>query len=576
MKGDRLSVGVRLAASPRFNHADLLSCSPDMADNSQQMSSGPARSSASLPAPVARLSGAFGRLAANRTGAIVAVGLTALALRIVLMPVLGIPRPQFHDEFGYLLAADTFAHGRLTNPTHPKWVHFETFHVIHQPSYSSIYPPAQGLVLAAGQILGHPWIGQWLITGLMCAAICWMLQGWLPPRWALYGAAIALLQVAVLHYWMNSYWSGSVVALGGALALGALPRIKRGARIADAIWLAAGVAILANSRPYEGLILALVVAVALVTWMVGPDGPGAKVALGRIVVPALAVLLVTALASGHFYARVTGSPFRTTYQVDSLTYNPVPAFLWQAPLPEPTYHHPTLRRFYELELEQHALHRTLAGFLGYNVYRIRSLWTFYLRGLASLPLLALPWLWRDRRMRFPLIAGAVFLFALMCETWALPHYAAPATGLVFLIVAQCSRRMALWTWRGRPLGRITVHPIPVLLATGLAVRVAAAAVHSPAELDWPGGNLPRAALVDELEKRPGKHLVIVDYAPSHDLGVEWVYNAADIDASPVVWARSMSAAENRELARYFSDRQSWTLVVNGTAATPLTPYRPAN
>jgi hypothetical protein len=517
---------------------------------------------------------AFARLAHRKMLSVIAVGLLVLTVRAALVPVLGFPEPTWGDESSYLLAGETFASGRLTNPPHPMWIHFETYCVIQQPTYMSMYPPGQGLALALGICLGHPWIGVLLVTALMCSAICWMLQGWLPPTWALLGGVLAVLRTGILSYWMNTYWGGSLAALGGALVLGALPRLERRPRLSSGLLIAFGLLILANTRPYEGLALSLPVLAVLLAWIVRQKRFPLSFVVMRTAVPIVLVMVTMLAALGYYNYRVTGSALLMPYTLELATYGGPPPFLWQHAKPQPLYHHAAMRSFYQLLLQDYYHSRSFVRFLRYSAELVRQLWVFFLSPASTIPLFALPKvLSRDRRMRVPLFIGAVFVAALLMETWHHPHYFAPATALLYLVLLQCMRHMARWRWRGRPLGVPLLRVIPVVCAAMVLLRITCVVAHVPIEPRWPRGNLERASILRSLERLPEEHLILVRYFPNRLPDREWVYNAADIDHAKVVWARDMGERDNRELLEYFKNRKVWLLRpdISPTRLDPLSP-----
>jgi hypothetical protein len=358
---------------------------------------------------------------------------------------------------------------------------------------------------------------------------------------------------------MNGYWSASVVALGGALVLGALPRIKHHQRVRDALLMALGLAILANSRPYEGLVLSLTVAFSMLIWLTGPQRPRISVSFRRVIAPIALSLGIMAVATTYYNYRVTGNPFVMPYQVSHRTYWQTPFFLWQKPLPAPLYRHAVMQEFYENDLREYNNELAFKGFLRIHASRAWRLWGFYIGPALTIPFLAFPWMMRDHKMRFPVIAGAVFILGVAVESWMSPHYLAPALALFYLVLLQCIRHLRLWRWSGKPIGAALVSASVLVLCAMIILRLTAIVAHVQIEPEWPRGNLGRARILRTLDSLAGQHLVLVRYEASHIPDSEWVYNAADIDQAKVVWARDMGEQDNQELLHYFKNRRVWKL-----------------
>jgi hypothetical protein len=504
------------------------------------------------------------RIASRKQLAIGLVFVATMGVRLSLLPLLGVPLPSGHDDYSYLLMGDTFARGRLANPTHPEWPSFETFHVLSHPTYSSIFPPAQGLAMAIGEVLGHPWIGVLLSVSAMCSAVVWMLQGWMPARWALLGGVLAMLNLGIVSYWMNSYWGGAMAAIGGALVLGALSRIKQAQHVRDnllilSLIMGLGIAILANSRPLEGFIFCLPVAGALLIWLSGRRSPPLRVTMQHVVAPLAVVFFITIAFMGYYNWRVTGHPLLLPHSL-YLHEHDSPIFLWERLKAPVHYGNRQFDDFYNGWVRD-TYRGTTRDVLRMSWDKVRAFPAAFLWA-GSLPiLLLLPWVFRDKKMRLLVVELVICVVGLFLVVYSNPHYAAPLTCVIYALVVQGTRHLRTIRWKGRAVG-IALSRAAIVLLFAVTAGNLYHVVHDPDHpypwsWDRGRGSDARGRVERQLADQPGQQLIVVRYAVGHNPHGEWVYNLADIDGARIVWARELGTEQDEKLLLYFKDRKAW-------------------
>ncbi len=504
---------------------------------------------------------AFRRLAARKRLAIAICGILPIVIRLSLLGLMPVPDPSIHDEFSHLLLGDTLVHGRLTNPTHPMWRHFESIHIIQRPTYNSMYPPGQGAFLGLGEALFHePWAGVVLSVAIMFAAMCWMMQQWLPPAWAFFGTLLAIFKIGIFGFWINSYMGGAVPAIGGALLIGSLPALKRGHwRAAGGLLFGLGLVVLMNTRPFEGAILGAAAAIYVLPALARGFVKHRKPVL-RVLVSAALILACGVAFTGYYNWRVTGNPARMPYQVNRDTYG-WPENLILLPAKKVVLQHKVLQAMYQQELKQRERFSTPLNFVESLDVRLYDNWTFFFGPLLTAPLLLLPWIFRDRRTR-PLVVFLCVIAAVNLVQMVLyPYHLGPVVPIMFAIVAQGIRHIYVSLSRlGRPRAVYLMLVLPLCAILIGAMKQAADYLYIPLAY-WEHAaephQEPRADIEAWLSARARKQLVIVRYAASHPPNQEWVYNHADIDGSKIVWAREMDHASDARLLKYFSDREVW-------------------
>ncbi len=432
-----------------------------------------------------------------------ALVLGVIVLRLALIPVLPVPVPLVTDEFSHLLLADTLAHGRLANPTPPFWQHFESLHIIQRPHYVSNYFPGQALFLAAGMVALHSaWAGVLAGSAFFLLTLYWALRGWMPARWALFGILLAALRFSIASYWINAYHGGFVPAAGGALVFGAYARLRRRATLLNGAALGAGLAILATTRPFEGVAFALPLLAAL-AWQYRTR----FLSLVKIAIPALALSGLALCGLGVYLKHVTGSPFVTAYQISQKTYGWPVALAWTPP-PHIENRHLEMANYYAYEVGEHYKVADPINFIEYFVMHVAEYWRFFFGPVLTIPLIMLGSVWRRKKMLFAGAAGAIA--AIMLEGAASPHYLAPAAAALIAILVECCRHLQA--------ARVRILPfLPATMLLVLTLRIAAQQTGLPytQKLNFQtwccrvAGDQNKPRVTDELAKTPGNHLVFV-------------------------------------------------------------------
>ena len=479
-----------------------------------------------------------------------------VALRLLLLPHHPAPVPDIYDEFSHLLVADTLRHFRLANPAHALHQFFETFFVLQEPTYSSIYPVGQAAALALGwMIFGTPWAGVAIPVAALCALCYWMLRGWTTPGWALAGGLLAVMEFGPLNQWMNSYWGGALPAAAGCLVFGALPRLRRGRGLRDAVLLGAGLAIHLLTRPYESVFLVLCV----ILYFLPARRPVIKplLAAALVVLPAIGITLLQ-------NKQVTGGWTTLPYALSQYQYG-VPAALTFQPNPAP---HRELTREQELDYKMQLSFRgeraeTIGSYLLRLAYRIRYYRFFFMPPLY----LALPFFFaalRDPRFVWVIVCPLIFALGVNFFPAFQYHYMAGVTCLFVLVSVAGLQQLARFS-------ALAARIVVLLCIAQFALEYG---LHAFSNDPWSlalRNPERRVAVNNQLARAPGKQLVFVRYWPRHIFQDEWVYNAADIDGARVVWARDLGPAEDEKLRRYYPDRTVWLLEPDARPPR-LTPY----
>jgi hypothetical protein len=337
-------------------------------------------------------------------------------------------------------------------------------------------------------------------------------------------------------YWSLGYHFGFVACLAATLCLGALFRISRTPKTKYAVIFGLGVAILANSRPFEGLIACVPMFVFIVGWFYKQikNPHFFREASVKFIVPASVILILNFTLMALYNYKVTGDALTLPYTVYNEQYDPIPLFLplFSPPEADEAYRNQLVREYentritrnrlmrefhlYELESFYVPLLYKFTNYHNSNVFMFvlkkaydnlvsfsRTTWILY-----SIILLAGACLFlTDKKFLFFIGALGFCFFSVSFATYNQNHYFAPFVGYLMLLITFILYRTS----------KINYVANKLVTAFALAVLVAQIFVLFTEDTFTRTTSVRRHRQVQSVFEKtlyqcPGRHLVLIDFS----------------------------------------------------------------
>jgi hypothetical protein len=275
--------------------------------------------------------------------------------------------------------------------------------------------------------------------------------------------------------------------------------------------------------------------------------------------PVLGIGMLGTVMFGIYNHETTGDALVMPYVLNHRTYWSLPFFLGQKGNPHLKLPDPVFADFMTITADAYGYEKTktASGIATIELGRVIINWFFYIGPALTLPvLIGLRLSIGQPRLRIAVWASLFTAAAAALCLYNLVHYAAPATIVVYLLAVVGLRH--LWN-RNERWSRALV------IAACITVVVASLTKQTGSEARLYTFHLRdgRKAVIQQLQEKPGKHLVLVSYElDRHYPTSELVHNGAEFASQQILWARSKGAEKDADLCQTFGDRDFWTVTTD--------------